>query len=61
MQKINENFSGVCVSCGAPVPEGRMICPTCEKQISEQTVSFKNSVKTEKENKSTVWKGGRVK
>ncbi len=21
----------VCVCCGAPVPEGRMICPVCEK------------------------------
>lgn len=27
----------LCVACGAPIPEGRMICPTCEAKIAEQT------------------------
>ncbi len=25
------SFSDVCVCCGSPVPEGRMVCPTCER------------------------------
>lgn len=25
----------VCVCCGAPVPEGRMICKTCERKVLE--------------------------
>lgn len=24
----------VCVCCGAPVPEGRMVCPQCERGIA---------------------------
>ena len=23
-------MTDTCVSCGAPVPEGRMVCPSCE-------------------------------
>lgn len=22
-----------CVICGAPIPEGRMVCPNCEKEV----------------------------
>jgi len=29
MGKFNEE---VCVVCGAPVPEGRQICPNCEEK-----------------------------
>ena len=29
MEKFNEE---VCVVCGAPVPEGRQICPNCEEK-----------------------------
>ena len=25
-----------CVACGAPIPEGRMICPICEAKITEE-------------------------
>ncbi len=24
-----------CVICGAPVPEGRQVCPKCQKEIEE--------------------------
>ena len=24
-----------CVMCGAPVPEGMMVCPNCEKDVME--------------------------
>lgn len=24
-----------CVICGAPIPEGRMVCPKCEKEGGE--------------------------
>lgn len=24
----------ICVCCGRPVPEGRQICPTCEKEVN---------------------------
>ena len=23
-----------CVICGAPIPEGRMVCPNCEKEFN---------------------------
>lgn len=25
-----------CVCCGAPVPEGRMVCPICEAEAGEE-------------------------
>ena len=25
-----------CIVCGAPVPEGRLICPICENAIMEK-------------------------
>lgn len=30
-----------CVSCGAYVPEGRMVCPNCETKVKEQTIRIK--------------------
>ena len=30
-----ETFPDICVCCGAPVPEGRMICWNCEKEIAQ--------------------------
>ena len=30
-----------CVSCGAYVPEGRMVCPSCEAKAKEQTIKIK--------------------
>jgi len=29
-------MSEYCVCCGAEIPEGRMICPTCEKDGGDQ-------------------------
>lgn len=28
-----------CVMCGETIPEGRMVCPDCERKISELPVS----------------------
>lgn len=25
-----------CVICGEPIPEGRMVCPKCEKKYEEE-------------------------
>lgn len=25
----------ICVSCGADVPEGRQVCPNCERKVDE--------------------------
>lgn len=30
-----QNNEETCVICGEPVPEGRMVCPNCEKDIEE--------------------------
>lgn len=30
-----------CVSCGAYVPEGRMVCPSCEAKAKEQTIKIR--------------------
>lgn len=30
-----------CVSCGAYVPEDRMVCPSCEAKAKEQTIKIK--------------------
>ena len=27
-----------CVICGEPIPEGRQVCPNCEKQYEAQYV-----------------------
>ncbi len=31
-EEVNENPEEGCVCCGAYVPEGRQICPICERQ-----------------------------
>lgn len=28
VRRLNED---VCLCCGMPIPEGRMVCPNCEK------------------------------
>ncbi len=25
-----------CVICGAPIPEGRMVCPNCEEELNRE-------------------------
>lgn len=30
-------MSNFCVCCGAEIPEGRMICPTCEATTQNNT------------------------
>lgn len=38
------NYSGeeICVICGAPVPEGRMVCAICEAQIEQDLEQEEN-------------------
>lgn len=31
MEIESKTYPDMCVCCGAPVPEGRMVCRTCEK------------------------------
>lgn len=31
MAKPNDEQANVCISCGRLIPEGRMVCPICEK------------------------------
>ena len=44
----------LCVCCGAPVPEGRMICATCEN--GEQTSKKETEAFLEKLSESFVQK-----
>lgn len=37
-----------CVCCGRAIPEGRMVCPICEKQYKNQQ---RNEWKSEKSNR----------
>lgn len=30
----------LCVSCGAIVPEGRMICPSCESKNTKEAIKI---------------------
>lgn len=32
---LGTDNSDRCVCCGEPVPEGRMVCPTCERRANE--------------------------
>lgn len=25
----------ICICCGEPIPEGRMVCPKCEKEVED--------------------------
>jgi len=43
-----------CVCCGEPVPEGRMVCPICEKNVLEDSETIKvHFPKAEKESSGT--------
>ncbi len=35
-KEIESNF---CVICGAPIPEGIMVCPNCEQDITEADIN----------------------
>lgn len=35
-----EIFPDICVCCGAPVPEGYMICPNCEREDKEDDMEY---------------------
>ena len=37
-----------CVCCGAIVPEGRMVCPICEMEADEGTVTGRQRNEEEK-------------
>lgn len=30
-------MNNFCVVCGNDIPEGRMVCPSCEKKVLEQS------------------------
>lgn len=32
----DDHLVDYCVCCGAPVPEGRMVCPICEAEAGEE-------------------------
>ena len=35
LKVYGSSFADRCVCCGAIVPEGRMVCPTCERRANE--------------------------
>lgn len=35
-QTVHRRHDEICVSCGEYVPEGRMICPRCEKSYTQR-------------------------
>ncbi|MCD7761784.1 MAG: hypothetical protein LUI14_01035 [Lachnospiraceae bacterium] len=35
-----ETFPDICVCCGAPVPEGYMVCPKCERGNDEDVMEY---------------------
>ena len=39
-----------CVCCGTVIPEGRMVCPMCEKGIKTRGQGSKDILKGETEN-----------
>lgn len=36
------SMTDTCVCCGAPVPEGRMVCPECEIETEERYKQMEN-------------------
>lgn len=34
-----------CIICGTIIPEGRMVCPTCEKRIGKENSNNVNKLK----------------
>lgn len=34
-EKMDKDY---CVVCGAPIPEGTLVCPTCEKQVTHKNL-----------------------
>lgn len=35
-----ETYPDICVCCGAPVPEGYMVCPMCERGNDEDVMEY---------------------
>lgn len=42
-----EVLPDICVCCGRPVPEGRMICWSCENEFYEDKAAIKKNGKVE--------------
>lgn len=40
MNTQSETYSDICVCCGKPVPEGRMVCYSCETESSKLAPSI---------------------
>lgn len=37
-------MTDTCICCGAPVPEGRMVCWQCEKRENERSISMDDGI-----------------
>ena len=42
-------MDNVCILCGIMVPEGRMICPHCENDLSEAEKQYEQTLSEKKE------------
>lgn len=40
-----ETFPDICVCCGAPVPEGTMVCWKCENEKNVEEICIKKKLK----------------
>lgn len=48
-----------CVCCGAIIPEGRMVCPTCEKEACMHLWEFDGLIRGENGKNQLGWKCSR--
>lgn len=48
-----------CVCCGAIIPEGRMVCPTCEKDGCVHLWEFDGLIRGQGEKNRLRWKCSR--
>ena len=40
-------MNDTCVCCGAPVPEGRMVCPECEIESFERSIKMDDGIQAQ--------------
>jgi len=55
MEETTISQNDTCVCCGAPVPEGRMVCKNCEAnplQIKAQVPNLKENISKKKEDQT---------
>ena len=44
-----DSYTDLCICCGAPVPEGRMICYACESGDTQPVMSYSEMQKAMQE------------